>query len=265
MSLLKIENLTKEFTVRKSVTKRHTIKALDNVNIELKERELLGIVGASGSGKSTMARLMVLLYRPTSGKIIFGENDVSKYKRNKLKNYRRNIQMVFQDPYASLDPFHNVEWHIKRPLIVNHYKGNINDRIAELLTQVKLDPPSQFLNKFPHQISGGQRQRVYMARALATEPKILVADEPVSMLDVSLRIEILELLLSLRDSLGISIVYITHDLSTVSMITDRIYVLNKGQVVESGNTKDVIENPVDEYTRRLINAAPDPFKKIEVE
>lgn len=265
MSLLTIQDVTKEFTVRKSLTKGDIVRALDDVTLELREKELLGIVGASGSGKSTLARLMVLLYRPTSGKIIFDNEDVSGFKGKRLKNYRKNIQMVFQDPYASLDPFHNVEWHIKRPLLINHYKGNVNDRVQELLTQVKLDPPSQFLDKFPHQISGGQRQRVYMARALATEPKVLIADEPVSMLDVSLRIEILELLLSLRENLGISIIYITHDLNTVSMITDRIYVLNKGKVVEFGDTKQVIENPVDEYTRRLIKAAPDPFKKIEVD
>ncbi|MCI2411871.1 MAG: ATP-binding cassette domain-containing protein [Thermoplasmatales archaeon] len=265
MSLMEIQNLTKEFTVRKSLTKGDIVKALDEVSLELREKELLGIVGASGSGKSTLARLLVLLYRPTSGKIIFNNEDVSHHKGQRLKVYRKNIQMVFQDPYASLDPFHNVEWHIKRPLLINHYKGNVSDRVQELLTQVKLDPPSQFLDKYPHQMSGGQRQRVYMARALATEPKVLIADEPVSMLDVSLRIEILELLLSLRENLGISIIYITHDLNTVSMITDRIYVLNKGKVVESGNTKQVIENPVDEYTRRLIKAAPDPYKKIEVD
>ncbi len=265
MSVLNIEDLSKEFTVRKSLTRAGVIRALDHVNIELREKEVLGIVGSSGSGKSTLARLMVLLYRPTSGKILFDGTDVSKYKGRKLREYRSNIQMVFQDPYASLDPFHNVEWHIKRPLIINGYTGNVKDKIDDLLTEVRLDPPAQFRDKFPHQMSGGQRQRVYMARALATGPKILIADEPVSMLDVSLRVEILELLLSLRDSMGISIIYITHDLNTVSMITDRIYVLNRGRVVESGSTKQVIDNPVEDYTRRLIGAAPDPFKKIEVD
>ncbi len=247
------------------MTRSESVNALQNVDMELNQNELLGIVGASGSGKSTLARILVLLYRPTSGKIIFEGNDVSNLKGKNLRKYRSQIQMVFQDPYASLDPFHNVEWHIKRPLVITKYDGNINERIDSLLEQVKLTPPSQYRNKFPHQLSGGQRQRVYMARALATNPKVLIADEPVSMLDVSLRIEILDLLLSIKKSLGISIIYITHDLNTVSMITDRIYVLNQGRVVEYGDTKSIVTNPRDSYTQQLIKAAPDPYKKIEVD
>jgi peptide/nickel transport system ATP-binding protein len=170
--------------------------------------------------------------------------------------------MVFQDPYASLDPFHSVEWHIKRPLIISKYRGNIEDRVDELLEMVKLNPPAYFKNKYPNQISGGQRQRVYIARVLALNPKIIIADEPVSMLDVSLRIEILDLFSRIRDNFGISIVYITHDLNTVSMITDRIYVLKDGVVVEKGDTEEILKNPREDYTRKLIEAAPDPYKRL---
>ena len=264
LSVLQTENLSKIFDVRKSLTKQDKIQALTDVNVELKEREILGIVGASGSGKSTLARILVFLYRPTSGKIFYEGKDITSYKGRTLKDYRSNVQMVFQDPYASLDPNHSVEWHIKRPLIISKYKGNMEDRIAELLGSVRLDPPEQYRQKYPHQLSGGQRQRVYMARTLALEPRVLIADEPVSMLDVSLRVEILDLLVSIRNTMGISIIYITHDLNTVSMITDRLYVLNRGRVVESGYTQDVITRPQDEYTRQLMEAAPDPYKRIEV-
>ncbi len=264
MSILYTQSLSKTFDVRKSLTKQEKIRALIDVNIELKEKEILGIVGASGSGKSTLARTLVFLYRPTSGKIFYKGNDITAYKGKKLKDYRGNVQMVFQDPYASLDPNHSVEWHIKRPLLISKYKGNVSERVSELLTDVRLNPPEQYKQKYPHQLSGGQRQRVYMARALALEPEILIADEPVSMLDVSLRVEILDLLVYIRNTMGISVVYITHDLNTVSMITDRLYVLNKGRVVESGYTQDVVKRPQDDYTRRLMEAAPDPFKKIEV-
>ncbi len=264
MSILSTVDISKTFDVRKSLTKQERIPALIDVNIELKEGEILGVVGASGSGKSTLARLLVFLYRPSAGKIVYEGKDITSYKGKALKDYRSKVQMVFQDPYASLDPNHSVEWHVKRPLLISKYKGNIDDRISELLSSVRLNPPEQYQMKYPHQLSGGQRQRVYMARALALQPKVLIADEPVSMLDVSLRVEILDLLVSIRDTMGISIIYITHDLNTVSMITDRLYVLNKGRVVESGNTQDVVTKPTNEYTKRLMEAAPDPFKRIEV-
>ncbi len=262
MSLLRTENLSKIFISRRGLLKSENITALDNVNIELNERELIGIVGASGSGKSTLAKTLVFLYRPTSGNIYFNDKNITKYKSGKIKKYRKNIQMVFQDPYASLDPNHTVEWHIKRPLVLIKYKGNINERINELLNMVTLNPPEYYRNKFPHQLSGGQRQRVYLARTLAVEPKILIADEPVSMLDVSVRIDILNLLKMIRDKLNLSIIYITHDLNTVSMITDRIYVMHDGKIVEKGNTINIIKNPTDAYTKELIDAAPNPYKRI---
>lgn len=262
MEILRTENLSKIFITKNGLLKANKVIALDNVNINLNENELIGIVGASGSGKSTLAKMLVFLYKPTSGNIYFNNDNITKYKSGKIKKYRKNIQMVFQDPYASLDPNHTVEWHIKRPLILIKYKNNIDDRINELLNMVTLNPPEYYRNKFPHQLSGGQRQRVYLARALAVEPKILIADEPVSMLDVSVRIEILTLLKNIRDKLNISIIYITHDLNTVSMITDRIYVMHDGKIVEYGSTDNIINNPSDKYTRDLIEAAPDPYKRI---
>lgn len=260
--MLRSENVSKEFFMRKGLYGGTKISALSNVSVSVREKEILGIVGASGSGKSTLAKIMVLLYRPTSGRIIYNDSDVSNIAGRRLKKYREDVQMVFQDPYASLDPFHSVEWHIKRPLIISRYRGNIDGRVDELLEMVKLDPPVYFKNKYPNQISGGQRQRVYIARVLALDPKIIIADEPVSMLDVSLRIEILDLFSKIRDEFGIGIVYITHDLNTVSMITDRIYVLKNGVVVEEGSTEDVLANPREDYTRKLIEAAPDPYKRL---
>ena len=260
--MLRTDNISKEFFVRKGVYGGTKINALTNVSVSVREKEILGIVGASGSGKSTLAKIMVLLYRPTSGKLIYNDEEVSSLNGRKLRKYREDVQMVFQDPYASLDPFHSVEWHIKRPLIISKYGGNVDERVDELLEMVKLNPPSYFRNKYPNQISGGQRQRVYIARVLALNPKVIIADEPVSMLDVSLRIEILDLFSRIRDDFGISIVYITHDLNTVSMITDRIYVLKDGVVVEDGETEGILRNPSQNYTRKLIEAAPDPYKRL---
>ncbi len=262
LSILETRDLSKVFNVKSGLMGANKVVAVDNVNVKINTGEIVGVVGASGSGKSTLARLLVLLYRPTSGKIVFNGEDITAIKGKKLKEYRRNIQMVFQDPYASLDPNHTVEWHIKRPLIINGTQGNINEKINELLDLVKLSPPSVYREKFPHQLSGGQRQRVFLARTLAVDPKILIADEPVSMLDVSVRVEILEVLQSLRERLAVSIFYITHDLNTVGMITDRIYVMHNGKVVESGSTETVLNSPSDEYTRKLIDATPDPYKRI---
>lgn len=265
MEVLKTTDLSKTFITKRSLLGATEIRALDSVNVRIDEKEIVGIVGASGSGKSTLARILVMLYRPTSGQLTFRGNDVTGVHGRKLKDYRKEVQMVFQDPYASLDPNHTVDWHIRRPLILNHEKKDIDSRLDELLELVKLSPTAYYRDKFPHQLSGGQRQRVFLARALAVNPKVLIADEPVSMLDVSVRVEILEVLQSLRDKLGVCIFYITHDLNTVGMITDRIYVMHQGRVVESGNTDTVVNNPQNEYTQRLIDAAPDPYKRIITE
>ena len=262
MELLATQGINKIFTKRQGLLGETKTVALNDVNISINSREIVGLVGASGSGKSTLARLMVFLYKPTSGKLLFEGNDITGYRSRQIRKYRQEVQMVFQDPYASLDPNHNVAWHVRRPLILSGYSGNIEDRLDQVLEMVTLSPPEYFKNKYPHQLSGGQRQRVYLARALAVEPKILIADEPVSMLDVSVRIEILELISKLRDELGISIVYITHDVNTVSLVTDRVYVMHSGMVVEHGNTNDVISNPTHKYTRELIEAAPNPYKRI---
>lgn len=262
MNVLETRSLCKSFYTRKGMLKQVEVKALNNVSIELREKEILGIVGASGSGKSTLAKLLVFLYRVDSGSIFYMREDVTKYRGRRVKEYRRRVQMVFQDPYASLDPNHTVDWHIRRPLILSRNKENINLRIDDLLETVKLTPTSYYREKYPHQLSGGQRQRVYLARVLALNPSVIIADEPVSMLDVSVRIEVLELIKNLRDKFNISVIYITHDLNTVSLVTERIYVMDKGSVVESGNTNDIIANPKEDYTRRLIQAAPNPYNRI---
>lgn len=262
MSLLSTRSVTKIFEKRNGILGRENIIALDDVSVELNEREIVGIVGASGSGKSTLAKLLVLMYQPTSGQIYYRENPVNSRRNRVKKDYRRKVQMVFQDPYASLDPNHTVEWHIMRPLAISEYSGDRNRRIDELLEMVTLTPPAYYRNKFPYQLSGGQRQRVYLARALSLEPEIVIADEPVSMLDVSVRIEILDLINKLRNDLGISFFYISHDLNTVSFLTDRIYVIEKGKVVETGDTSMILNDPRTDYTKKLINAAPDPYKKI---
>lgn len=263
MSVLETQALTKIFTKRHGLAREETITALDSVDVELNKREITGIVGASGSGKSTLAKILVMMYKPTSGQVIYEGEKIDARKASAVRKYRRNVQMVFQDPYASLDPNHNVEWHIKRPLLLVHYSGDVEQRIDELLEMVTLTPARYYRKKFPHQLSGGQRQRVYLARALAVEPKIVIADEPVSMLDVSVRIDILDLIGKLREDLGISFLYITHDLNTVSFLTDRVYVIERGKIVEKGETGNVLLNPSQNYTRQLIQAAPDPYKRIE--
>ncbi len=260
MSILRTENLSKTFISRHGIIAAEKTEALKDINIRLEEKELIGIVGASGSGKSTLAKLLVFLYRPTGGNIYYMDEDITKYRGKDVKKYRKKIQMVFQDPYASLDPNHSVEWHIKRPLILSRYNGDLDNRIDELLDMVTLN--KSYRAKFPHQLSGGQRQRVYLARTLAVSPEVLIADEPVSMLDVSVRIEILTLLQRIKEQLGISIIYITHDLNTVSMITSRLYVMHQGMVVENGDTDSIINRPSNEYTRKLIAAAPNPYKRI---
>ncbi|MEM0134348.1 MAG: ATP-binding cassette domain-containing protein [Thermoplasmatales archaeon] len=262
-TILELRNISKVFSLKSSFLKSHEFKALDGVNLKLGKGEIMGLVGGSGSGKTTIARILTMLYSPTSGNIIFEGNDVTNISGKKLRKYRQKVQMIFQDPYSSLDPSHSVYWHVERPLKLISYEGNIEERIMQLLSVVKLDPPEQFYDRLPYQLSGGQRQRVYMARALAMEPSLLIADEPVSNLDASVKASILGTLKEIREKFNLSILYISHDIATVWYICDKVAVINKGRIVEEGLSNDVVENPHDEYTKLLINSAPDPFKRLE--
>ncbi|HET6209983.1 MAG TPA: dipeptide/oligopeptide/nickel ABC transporter ATP-binding protein [Jatrophihabitans sp.] len=240
---------------------RRLASALDGVSFTIEPGAALGLVGASGSGKTTLARLITGSQRPTSGAIRFGDVAVHTLRSRGLRSYHQRVQMVFQDPYGALNPLHTVSYTLSRPCqnFLGMSAGQAQRRVHELLETVGLTPPEQFAAKLPHQLSGGQRQRVVIARALACEPDLIVADEPVSMLDVSLRAGVLRLLTDLRASRGLSLLYITHDLLSARVVTDQILVLNAGRVVERGDTKQVLQHPQDPYTVQLLDAVANPF------
>nr|WP_258134171.1 ABC transporter ATP-binding protein [Microbacterium sp. MYb45] len=238
------------------------VTAVDDVSFRLEPGEALALVGASGSGKSTIAKMLTGVEKPTSGTVRFGDVDVATLKRRGLRDLRKDVQMVFQDPYAALNPLHTVEYALTRP-VMNYTKlrgQEARARVLELLETVGLTPVEQFAAKLPHQLSGGQRQRVVIARALASDPQVLIADEPVSMLDVSLRAGVLALLEDLRERWGISMLYITHDLLSARLVTQNILVLNGGRVVERGETAEVLQHPEDPYTIQLLDAVPNPTR-----
>jgi peptide/nickel transport system ATP-binding protein len=255
---LVVENVSKTYKQRGQAP----LRALDDVSFTIAPGAAVGLVGASGSGKSTLARMVTGSERPDSGSVRFGELAVHKLRSGGLRDYHSRVQLVFQDPYGALNPLHTVEYTLMRPC--QNYLSMSSDqargRVRELLQTVGLTPPEQFAAKLPHQLSGGQRQRVVVARALACEPDLIVADEPVSMLDVSLRAGVLRLLAELREQRGLSLLYITHDLLSARVVTDEILVLNKGKIVERGNTKQVLLHPQDDYTVTLLDAVSNPFK-----
>ncbi|MGW9158722.1 ABC transporter ATP-binding protein [Microbacterium sp. NPDC055665] len=241
---------------------QEAVTAVDDVSFRLEPGEALALVGASGSGKSTIAKMLTGVEKPTSGTVRFGDTDVATLKRRGLRDLRKDVQMVFQDPYAALNPLHTVEYALTRP-VMNYTKlrgQEARARVLELLETVGLTPVEQFAAKLPHQLSGGQRQRVVIARALASDPQVLIADEPVSMLDVSLRAGVLALLEDLRERWGISMLYITHDLLSARLVTQNILVLNGGRVVERGETAEVLQHPEDPYTIQLLDAVPNPAR-----
>jgi ABC-type glutathione transport system ATPase component len=256
---LVVENARKTYRVRGRG--RGVMTAVDDVSFTIAPGAAVGLVGASGSGKTTLARLITGSERPTSGSITFGDVAVHQLRTRGLRNYHRKVQMVFQDPYGALNPLHTAEYTIARPCqnFLGMSARQARDRVHELLETVGLTPSAQYAAKLPHQLSGGQRQRVVIARALACDPDLIVADEPVSMLDVSLRAGVLKLLAKLRAERGLSLLYITHDLLSARIVTDEILVLNKGRVVEHGVTKDVLQHPQDEYTVQLLEAVANPF------
>jgi peptide/nickel transport system ATP-binding protein len=240
------------------------VTAVDGVSFRLDPGESLALVGASGSGKSTIAKIITAVERPTSGEVSFGDLRIDRMGRSGRahRELHRDVQMVFQDPYSALNPLHTVEYTLMRPVL--NFTGlrgrEARRRMLELLDTVGLSPVEQFAAKLPHQLSGGQRQRVVIARALASDPQVIIADEPVSMLDVSLRAGVLALLDDLRTDRGVSMLYITHDLLSARVVTDNILVLNRGRVVERGETAQVLQNPTDEYTIRLLDAVPNPAR-----
>jgi peptide/nickel transport system ATP-binding protein len=256
---LEVSGVSKAYPGRRR--RDEPVLACQDVSFVIEPGEPVALVGQSGSGKSTLARMITAMERPDSGSITFGDVHVDRLRRSQLRAYRSRVQIIFQDPYAALNPLHTVRYALTRPL-VNHLglaEREARPKVDELLDTVGLTPVEQFAVKLPHQLSGGQRQRVVIARALAPQPALLVADEPVSMLDVSLRAGILELLAELRRSTGISLLYITHDLLGARVVSDRLLVLHHGRIVEHGPTAKILRNPQDDYTKALLDALPAPF------
>ena len=260
--VLVVDNVSKTYSSRRKMTKS-AVDAVVKVSFDLTPGKVTALVGQSGSGKTTIARLVTGVERPSSGEIRFGDTRVDKLGGRSLRRYRRHVQMVFQDPFSALNPTRTVFYAISRPLA--NYLGitgaEARARAAELLESVGMSPAEQYLDKLPHQLSGGQRQRVVTARALAPEPEIIIADEPISMLDVSIRAEILALLEDLVVSRRIAMLYITHDLLSARVLADDVLVLNKGHVVERGPTLQVVREAKDDYTRELLDAIPNPFTR----
>jgi peptide/nickel transport system ATP-binding protein len=265
--LLQTRKLTKHFRLGGMLSRRF-LHALDDVDLTIGEREIVALVGESGSGKSTMARLLAQVHRPTAGDVLFeGRSLAALRSRRDLLAYRGKVPMVFQDPYSSLNPAFRVSHGVNRFLTLHRPELSREQRRAEaerVFTAVGLLPASDFLRKFPYEMSGGQRQRVGFAQALALRPRLILADEPVSMLDVSIRAGILNLMLDLRAREQVSCLYITHDIASARYVADRIVVLYAGHVVESGPTADVLASPRHPYTQLLLSAVPDPRAPLAV-
>jgi oligopeptide transport system ATP-binding protein len=263
--LLRVENLVKHFPIRRGVFQKQigAVRAVDDVSFEVKRGETLGLVGESGCGKSTTGRAILQLYRPTSGSVYYDGVDLVKLKGEDLRKMRRKMQMIFQDPYASLNPRMTVGEIIREPLIVHNISTEAegNERVKELLELVRLNP--SFATRYPHEFSGGQRQRIGIARSLALQPSFIVCDEPISALDVSIQAQVVNLLEELQEKFGLTYLFIAHDLSVVRHISDRVAVMYLGVVVEMTTRNELYRNPLHPYSQALLSAVPipDPVKE----
>ena len=254
---LEVRGLTKHFA---------RVHAVDDVSFELRPGTITALVGESGSGKSTVARLLARLQDPTSGSVLWDGGDVSRVRRRRdVLRYRSEVQLIFQDPFDSLNPVKTVLHHVERPLRIHKMvpSSQVEERVHELLRSVGLVPPHEIAAKYPHELSGGQRQRVSLARVLAVEPKVILADEPTSMLDVSIRIGILNLMMRLKDERDIAFLFVTHDLASARYVADDLLVMYAGQIVERGPVEEVLAAPLHPYTRLLLAAVPDPARRLE--
>jgi len=265
--IMEAHDLKKHFPIKlgffKSLRTRKVpmIRAVDGISFEIKSREVFGLVGESGCGKTTTGRLLLRLIEPTEGKVLFKGEDLTPLSRNEMRKLRRKMQIVFQDPYESLSPRMTIYDIIAEPIRIQKVAEStdeIMDRVKKALEDMDLVPPEEFLYRFPHELSGGQRQRVSISRAFALEPEFIVADEPVSMLDASIRSEVLKLMLSLVEKVHCAFLYITHDIALSRYICDRIAVMYLGKIVEEGLANDVIKKPLHPYTEALVAAVPVP-------
>ncbi len=260
--LVKVINLRMYFTFKRGLfAKPLYVHAVDDVTLDFYRGETVAVVGESGCGKTTLGKTIIRLYEPTGGKIIFEGKDITHLNEKELRPYRRMMQIIHQDPFSSLAPHMTIYKILEEPLIINKIGKSPEERaemIFKALEDVKLTPPEEFAAKYPHMLSGGQRQRVAIARAMILKPKFIVADEPVSMLDASVRVEILYLMRELQEKYKTTFMYITHDLATTKYFSERIAVMYAGKIVELGETREVLKNPLHPYTQALIEAIPDP-------
>ena len=265
--VLEAQHLTKHFPVTRSITAllsrdRPAVRAVEDLDLALRRGRVTALVGESGSGKSTVARLLAQLYTRTSGDIRLHGESVNVHRGKAFRRYAGQVQLTFQDPFASLNPTHTVRYHLTRALRIHGKAGwsaaDLDAALATLLGRVSLTPAEGYLKKYPHELSGGQRQRVAIARALAADPDVLLADEPVSMLDVSIRLGVLNLLRDLKERLNIAILYITHDIASARYFADETMVMYAGRMVEGGDSETVTQHPAHPYTQLLIASAPDP-------
>lgn len=256
-SLFKIQNLKKYYKINKGLFKKPTIiKAVDDINFEVQKGEVLSIVGESGCGKSTIAKLLMTIENPTSGNVFFEGKDITKFDKQQLKKYRKKVQIIFQDPYSSLNPRWKVGKIIAEPLLLNSSlcAKEIKNETLDIMRKVGLE--ENWYERYPHQFSGGQRQRIGIARALILKPEVIICDEPVSALDVSIQAQVLNLLLDLQEEFNLTYIFISHDLGVVEYISDRITVMYFGKIVESNDVKNLFSNPKHKYTKTLLSAIP---------